>query len=115
MSAPDKRRPTYHQQLKGRDWKVFSHRMKEEANWQCQECGGGQSASHNLEVHHVFYVTGLPIANYPRALVMVLCGQCHEARQEVEQHILQNVAEILRTKPLDELRNQPIYAFFTQP
>lgn len=96
------------------EWKRFSHKLKEEAGWKCQECGDPQSPDCNLEVHHIHYSTGSMIWEYPRARVIVVCPACHHDRQMIEQRILGNVAEILRTKNVLEMQDQPIYAFFSE-
>lgn len=103
---------TYRQKLACPEWKEFSHKIKVEAGWKCEECGESQGPDCNLEVHHVHYETGRLPWEYPRALVMAVCPRCHEERQHTEQIILSNVAEILRGKSIPEMKEQPIFALF---
>ena len=103
---------TYNQKLCVPQWKEFSHKIKVEAGWKCEECSREQGPGCNLEVHHVHYETGRLPWEYPRALVMAVCPVCHDDRQQIEQKILSNVAEILRQKSIAEMMDQPIYAFF---
>jgi ribosomal protein L37AE/L43A len=105
---------TYKEKLACPEWKRFSHKIKEDADWHCEECGEEQGQPGiNLEVHHVHYETGRLPWEYPRALVMALCGNCHHERQIVEQRFLSNVAELLRQKSIPEIQDQPMYAVFT--
>lgn len=104
---------SYGQKLTLPEWKEFSHKIKVEAGWCCEECGREQGPGLNLEVHHVHYETGRLPWEYPRALVMAVCPDCHEERQAIEQRILSNVAELLRQKNIREMMDQPIYALIT--
>jgi hypothetical protein len=104
---------SYSQKLTFPEWQEFSHRIKVEANWHCEECGDRQGPGVRLEVHHVHYETGRLPWEYPRALVMALCPSCHHERQLIEQRIMSNIAELLRQKSIPEMLDQPIYAIFT--
>ena len=102
----------YYQQLKTPEWKKFSVSLKEESGWKCEHCGKPQGDV-ELTIHHTYYVSNMRLWEYPRCLLMCLCQPCHLKRQEIEQRIYINVADVLRDKTNAELLDQPIHAFFT--
>lgn len=100
---------SYAQKLRDPRWQKARLAILESAHWKCQECWSGEK---ELQVHHIFYLTGVEPWDYPRELLMALCMDCHKERQAVEQAIFKNIAVILRDKDIPELKNQPIYTFF---
>lgn len=48
-------------------------------DWQCQRC---QSKKKTLEVHHLYYLLGLMIWEYPDDALIVLCNDCHKYEGE---------------------------------
>lgn len=104
---------TYRQQLRDPRWIMLATRIKQEAGWKCEHCLRPQGEI-ELSVHHSFYVIGLMMWEHPRSLLIPLCSECHLARQTIEQRIYMNVADVMRDKTNSELKDQPIYAFFTE-
>ena len=66
----------------------------------------------DLQVHHVVYISGLSPWEYPDDLLLVVCDRHHKERAAIEQAIYVEVGKHLATLDLEELRRQPIYAFF---
>lgn len=108
-----KRRLGYHQQLRDPRWLRLALALKEEHGWCCEHCKRPQGQV-ELSIHHTFYVTGLMMWEHPRCLLMCLCSECHKRRQEIEQTIYVNVADVMRDKTNEELLVQPISSFFTE-
>ena len=104
----------YRDQLKTPQWKRLAAKLKDEADWKCEECGREQSPRIEIQVHHTHYIQGLKAWEHPRCVLMVLCDECHVKRNEVEQLIYTAVADIMRRKTIKELKEQPIYAFFSE-
>lgn len=70
----------YHDQLKSPQWKAYRVKLIEARGCKCQECDV-PSTEEGLQVHHVTYLRGLPLWEYPDELVIVLCDTCHGDRQ----------------------------------
>lgn len=102
-------RLTYREQLQHPRWQRRRLAVLQAADFQCEECGSGEKT---LNVHHVHYMLGTMLWDYPLALLECLREGCHKERQKVQQTILLNVATVLRDLKLDELRRQPVYTFF---
>src|SRR5438105_2637506 len=98
----------YSEKLLDGRWQKKRLEIFQRAGWQCEECW----TSKNLQVHHVFYITGNEPWDYPEELLMCVCGSCHLKRQKIEQQIFKNVGAVIRWKSLEELREQPIWTFF---
>ena len=104
-------RRTYVEKLKDGKWIKRRNEIFDIAGYRCEECG----TEHDLQVHHVLYLTGREPWEHPDGLLMCVCGECHVKRQEIEQKILRSVASILRDKCVEELKWQPILTFFDTP
>lgn len=109
---------TYAQQLRDPRWQRRRLEVMQEHKFTCEECGMNDrelgELGVQLSVHHVYYLSGKNLWEYPHCLLMCLCIPCHIERQEVEVDIYVNVATQLRQLKLAELKEQPIYAFFTE-
>ena len=69
----------YQEQLKDPKWKTLAEKVKEKANWKCQECGRSDQP---LCVHHVKYVSGRLAWQYNVEMLECLCRECHEYLHE---------------------------------
>ena len=102
---------SYHAQLQSPEWIERAMTLKKEADWRCELCHKRQGEV-KISVHHTFYVSGMMLWEYPRCLLMCLCDACHVERQNLEQAIYINVADVMRDKSNAEIMNQPIFTMF---
>lgn len=108
---------TYAKQLMDARWQVRRSEVMRAANFTCEECGMNAEELGRIEVqltvHHIFYIRGKMLWEYPDALLLCACKPCHFERQQIEEHIYVNIATVLRDKRTSELSDLPIYSFFT--
>lgn len=83
---------TYKELLKTPEWRDKRQEILYRDKFICQKCG--KYSKHN-EVHHVDYISGRDIWNYPDNWLITLCRDCHD-----EEH---NVCEAIR-KLFKEMR-----------
>lgn len=102
---------SYSEQLKHPLWQKRSAEVKARAGWKCEECARDYR---QLSAHHVHYLLGKMLWEYPDALLICVCDECHKERQLLEQQILTNVATVLRDLKVAELKVQPAFTFFTE-
>ena len=77
---------TYTEQLQDPRWKARALEIKEAADWRCEDCyRHAKDLESPLEVHHCFYVTWMMLWDYPNELLICVCRECHEFRQQREQ------------------------------
>lgn len=76
-----KTQTSYAEKLRDPRWQKKRLRVMERDGFACRDCSDTKS---NLQVHHCFYEKGEPWLTDDRFL-MTLCGDCHEARQALEQ------------------------------
>ena len=69
---------TYTQKLTDPRWQKLSAEIKIRDNWTCQGCG---DKTQQLEVHHMFYISGIEPWEYPRDLLLTCCHKCHSNEQ----------------------------------
>ena len=67
----------------------------------CEDCR--KQKAEWLTIHHCYYVSGLAIWEHPEELCMVLCWDCHRARQRFEEAAHVAVARALRNEPVELL------------
>lgn len=94
---------TYAEQLQHPLWLAFREKVYAAANYRCEDCGR-MRAEVLLEAHHCFYITGKLAWEYELDLMICVCGDCHEFRQEREQGqqiIFARAMRRMRPKELD--------------
>lgn len=69
----------YLEQLKKKEWKEFSDKVKERASWKCEHCG---AIDKPLDAHHEFYVSGRAPWQYNLEAMKCLCHKCHSKIHE---------------------------------
>lgn len=111
--TPESPRLSYYAQLRTPEWIEFATRIKAEADWTCEHCKRKQGDV-ELTVHHTYYLSATPLWEHPRCLLIVLCRECHQERQAIEQDIYVAVADILRNRTNAEILAQPVASFFTE-
>lgn len=87
---------TYSEKLRDERWQRKRDKVKEKANYKCQDCGNKEK----LEVHHCYYKYGLEPWQYPIDSLRCLCSGCHEKRGKVEMVLRARMAD-LNTKELE--------------
>ena len=85
---------TYSQELKDTRW--YSKRVViiAKANYKCQECG----SNGKLDVHHLYYIKGKKVWQYPNKALVALCRECHtkwheQHRLEYREEVWSNLVE----------------------
>jgi len=91
---------TYSDQLRDVRWQRRALEIKQAANWRCQHCGRGEPATKQetfiLHVHHLHYIQGRAPWEYPDALLVALCKDCHEGTHEATDALRSALAVALR-------------------
>ena len=96
-------------------WKRRRDELLRRSNYTCCECGEPlTTGTMDLQVHHVVYITCLDPWDYPDELLLVCCDWHHQERQAVEQAIYVEVGKHLAPLTTHEMRQQDIFAFFTE-
>jgi hypothetical protein len=54
-------------------WQLKSRQIKARDNFTCQYCG----IKNNLRVHHLIYLPGRKLHDYPGSYLITLCERCH--------------------------------------
>jgi len=90
---------TYSQKLRDPRWQKKRAEICERDNWRCLFCG---SDSKNLQVHHLVYRRKEPW-DYPEYLYQTLCEDCHQARQELTDKIVDAVRIAIGKVPTERL------------
>lgn len=67
----------YRKLLSTPEWYEFRKTVFERDNYTCQICNKKKSA-HELHVHHMLYIEGKEIWDYPQELIKTLCVDCHD-------------------------------------
>jgi len=63
----------HHKDLKDGRWRLKRQKVVAKAMFKCSECGSGGV----LDVHHLYYVKGKRLWEYPYKALVVLCRDCH--------------------------------------
>jgi len=113
MNPPPEKRRSYAEKLKDARWQKLRLQMFEAANWTCEECKV-HSPADGLQLHHIFYLTGVDPWDHPPDLLLSLCDGCHKERQELEQQFFIKVAKVIRHKSIEELKTFPIWYMFEE-
>lgn len=87
---------SYKDLLKDPRWQKRRLEAFEAANWRCEHCNRQDK---ELHVHHCYYIRGRKPWEYPDALLVVLCGPCHDEKHEHEARLFQALAMALRKVP----------------
>lgn len=81
---------TYSEKLGDQKWQEKRDRVREKANFKCQDCGN----NNNLQVHHCYYRFGLEPWQYPIDSLRCLCSNCHEIRGKIEMELRARMADL---------------------
>lgn len=81
---------TYSEKLKDERWQKKRDKVKERANYMCQDCGSKEA----LEVHHCYYKFGLEPWQYPFDSLRCLCRDCHKKRGKIEMELRARMADL---------------------
>jgi 5-methylcytosine-specific restriction endonuclease McrA len=65
----------YKQQISHPKWQKKRLEIFKQDNWECKICGDNEKT---LNVHHIRYIKGLKIWEYPDTLLITLCHDCHD-------------------------------------
>jgi len=90
---------TYQEKLQDKRWKDCRERILTYYDNKCQECG----ATQHLQIHHCLYLRGKEPWEYPASVLIPLCPECHEKRQELEDKIKYSLACNLKFVPIPQL------------
>jgi len=93
----------YTAKLKDPRWQKKRLDILNLANWRCEDCRRGDR---QLEVHHCAYVPRTEPWEYDAALLMCLCGECHEFRQQREDSLRVNLGRVTRFLTPSELEGE---------
>lgn len=75
---------TYKELLEHPKWLKKRRIILERDNYQCALCG----SKHNLQVHHIKYKDGRKPWEYPNAVLLTLCNECHQKVHSDPNHEL---------------------------
>src|SRR4030042_6805389 len=64
---------THNEDLKEERWRLKRQKMVSKAMFKCSKCDSGGV----LEVHHLYYIKGKRLWQYPDKALIVLCKDCH--------------------------------------
>lgn len=67
---------TYSQKLNHPKWQRKRLEIMQRDDFKCRICGDGES---ELNVHHLYYVTGKAVYDYDNECLVTLCHDCHSA------------------------------------
>ena len=72
---------SYQDDMKTATWQKRRLMLLERDNWKCKthDCKGQSS---QLEIHHIDYIPGNKIWEYPDDMLITLCRDCHSREQE---------------------------------
>ena len=90
---------TYSEKLRDRRWQALAARVKEKANWKCEDPDCKSPPESNLQVHHVVYVSGFEPWDYDESMLIALCQHCHEYRQTLDNECRIMLGKALRNVP----------------
>ena len=82
---------TYSKKLSDGRWQRKRLQIFQRDGFRCQDCG----SQDDLQVHHLYYLTGIQPWEHPDDLLTTLCGNCHQKRQPTEQAVHSYVARRL--------------------
>ncbi len=94
---------SYKDEIRSPEWIKCANAIKERAGWACKACGAKQSASSELTIHHIYYMSKMKMWDHPDAIMECLCWDCHKKRQKLQQKILCACASALKGIPTDYL------------
>lgn len=87
---------TYSEQLKDPRWQRKRLEKLNEANFECEDCGGNQKTLH---VHHVVYKKNKAPWEYDSSLLKVVCEDCHAFIHKQKTDLKENL-EIIEMEGL---------------
>lgn len=75
----------YHRRRKDGRWDMLSLKLRNEANYTCQRCGFHNEHNKYVTVHHKYYIEDRDPWDYPTDAFQVLCNNCHQAINNMEE------------------------------
>lgn len=90
---------TYSEKLKDRRWQALAAKVKDKANWKCEDPDCQSPQESNLQVHHVAYIPKFDPWEYDESLLIALCEDCHKRRQPLENECRLMLGKSLRNVP----------------
>lgn len=78
----------YKDQIKSPKWQKRRLEILSRDNFTCQVCGATEETLH---VHHICYLKGKDIWDYPDNLLITLCDKCHEAEHLAKEEWIEDV------------------------
>lgn len=99
----------YANKLRDGRWQKKAAEIKARAGWKCEECEG----THDLTVHHCYYIRGRDPWDYDNGLLICLCWECHQERQMFEDALMLGIALHLRQRATADIKNTPAWVFFS--
>lgn len=91
---------TYSEKLKDPRWQKKRLEVLQRDGFKCLDCGDGKKT---LNVHHCAYVGRDPWL-VPDSVLMTLCHECHENRQEMENDAHLMLGQIMAKMPHDQVQ-----------
>lgn len=82
----------YKGQLKHPKWRQLTEKLKARTGYRCEICGMASERTEDkkaneyvreLDTHHVFYIYGRDLWDYPENMLKVLCDDCHGFVHEI--------------------------------
>jgi 5-methylcytosine-specific restriction endonuclease McrA len=81
---------TYAEQLKSPKWQKKRLEILERDNFKCITC---RTKDKQLSVHHIFYLKGIQIYDYPNEFYITLCNDCHDEIHKQTELLYRTIIE----------------------
>lgn len=72
---------THSEQLLDKRWQKKRLKILERDNWKCTCSTCNSNENTTLDVHHLDYINGINLWDYPDDLLITLCRICHKKEQ----------------------------------
>lgn len=82
----------YAEQRRDPRWQRRRLEILQRDNFSCQMCA---SEEKTLNVHHLYYISGREVWNYPDWALSTLCEECHVIQHEIAKDELQPFERLL--------------------
>ncbi len=87
---------TYAEKCKDVRWQKLRNKVLERDSYTCQAANCKKTTG-SMEVHHLDYIPGIEMWNYPMDMLVTLCSDCHD--KEIGRVLLEkNLATTLKMK-----------------
>ena len=85
---------SYSERLTDPKWQKRRLEILQRDNWKCTYCGNDKI---ELQVHHVDYIPGIKVYEYPDDMLKTLCIECHQNENNREK-LEVNLSNTLKMK-----------------